>query len=430
MSRTRHFICRVTARLFGILLMKTPASPQKSLLVFTLFSALSLAAQPWPRHIIDASSRGADGVRLGDINGDGLPDIVTGWEEGGRIRICLNPGPAALRQTWPSVTVGTVKSPEDAVFADLDGDGRLDVVSSCEGANRTMFIHWAPHAPQDLLNAATWKTEAIPVTAGRQQWMFCLPLQIDGKNGPDLVVSSKNNDAGVSWLQSPPNPRDLQAWQLHRIVPAGWIMSLIPHDMNGDGLTDVVVSDRKGPRSGVFWLENPGPAAAIKGADWKEHRIGATGEQVMFLDLAPWSGHDQVSVLAAVKPRVISIFTKPAGDATDNWREERFDLPGPIGTAKSVRAADLDGDGSLDLVFTCEDAKKPKSGVSWFTVPRQSSSPLTWHDISGAPGVKYDLMEVLDLDGDGDLDVVTCEERDNLGVIWYENPGASGKKNP
>ena len=26
------------------------------------------------------------------------------------------------------------------------------------------------------------------------------------------------------------------------------------------------------------------------------------------------------------------------------------------------------------------------------------------------------------LDADGDLDVLTCEERKNLGVIWYENP--------
>ena len=42
---------------------------------------------PWNRHTIDNTSRGADGVKLGDLNKDGLPDIVTGWEEGGVVRV-------------------------------------------------------------------------------------------------------------------------------------------------------------------------------------------------------------------------------------------------------------------------------------------------------------------------------------------------------
>ena len=44
------------------------------------------------------------------------------------------------------------------------------------------------------------------------------------------------------------------------------------------------------------------------------------------------------------------------------------------------------------------------------------------HEISGPRGVKFDLLQLLDVDGDGDLDVLTCEERHNLGVVWYENP--------
>jgi hypothetical protein len=48
----------------------------------------------------------------------------------------------------------------------------------------------------------------------------------------------------------------------------------------------------------------------------------------------------------------------------------------------------------------------------------------TWRafPVSGSPGVKYDLVEVADLDKDGDLDIITCEETTNLGVIWFENP--------
>ena len=91
---------------------------------------------PWTRHVIDDSSKGADGVRLQDVNGDGRPDCVTGWEEGGLTRVYLHPGAAAVCNRWPAVTVGKTPSVEDAVRVDLDGDGRTDVVSSCETAAR------------------------------------------------------------------------------------------------------------------------------------------------------------------------------------------------------------------------------------------------------------------------------------------------------
>ena len=108
--------------------------------IFVNFSVPSDAQ--WRRHIIDDSSRGADGVRVEDVNGDGYLDLTTGWEEGGVVRVTLNPGPAAVRARWPSVTVGKVASPEDAVFVDLDQDGAVDVVSCCEGSNRSVFVHW------------------------------------------------------------------------------------------------------------------------------------------------------------------------------------------------------------------------------------------------------------------------------------------------
>ena len=55
---------------------------------------------------------------------------------------------------------------------------------------------------------------------------------------------------------------------------------------------------------------------------------------------------------------------------------------------------------------------------------REAVTEPSWdaHEISGPEGSKFDLVQLLDLDEDGDLDVLTCEERDNLGVIWYENP--------
>ena len=40
-------------------------------------------------------------------------------------------------------------------------------------------------------------------------------------------------------------------------------------------------------------------------------------------------------------------------------------------------------------------------------------------------GSKADLLVPLDLDGDGHLDLVTCEEVENLGLMWFEDPGSS-----
>jgi len=58
-----------------------------------------------------------------------------------------------------------------------------------------------------------------------------------------------------------------------------------------------------------------------------------------------------------------------------------------------------------------------------------SPTDLIWesHELSGPEGSKFDRIELIDLDGDGDLDVLTCEENyginsKGLGVIWYENP--------
>ena len=70
----------------------------------------------WACHAVDDTLRGADGVKLADINGDGLTDIATGWEEGGATRVYLHPGHAKAKEKWPAVTVGRTPAVEDAVF--------------------------------------------------------------------------------------------------------------------------------------------------------------------------------------------------------------------------------------------------------------------------------------------------------------------------
>ena len=323
------------------------------------------AADIWKRHTIDQSSRGADGVRLADANGDGRMDIATGWEQGGVVRVYLNPGPAASHDKWPAVTVGEVQSPEDAVFVDLDGDGGLDVVSSCEGSTKTMYVHWAPSDPRKYLVQNAWKTEPIPCTQGQQMWMFALPMQVDGERGVDLIAGSKGTGATVGWLQSPQSSRDLSQWKFHPLYQAGWTMSLVPFDVDGDGDFDVIVSDLKGTNHSVLWLENPGTKAALAGERWQEHRIGAAGFDVMFLTMVDFDDDKLTDVVTTTLKGEIVFFRRTSSSPVA-WEPHSIKNPFGVRKGKAVRFADINLDGKLDLVHTTnllEDERRRLSVV-------------------------------------------------------------------
>ena len=412
------------------------------LILFALATAAS--AEPWKRYTIDAASKadgklGADGVRLADANGDGLLDVVTAWENGDAIRVCLNPGPDKSRELWPAVTVGHVAGGEDAVFADLDGDGALDVVTSTEGKTQAVFVHWAPIDKKDYMKSEAWKTEAIPVLKKQGMWMYALPYDVNGDGRVDLIFGSKNKGANVGWLEAPAGDRrNLTNWKYHRLYDAGWIMSIRAVDLDGDGDQDVVFSDRKsrdkdksskGNSTGVWWLEK------VDGPEFfaKPVRLGFAGEEMMFLDIADLNGDKRLDIAASVRPDKMGALLQPKS-ASEKWQVkwQIANLPqNQFGTIKAVRIADLDGDGKLDVAGTCERADKELSGCFQMVLQLDSSGePSTYQDISGPVGVKFDRIELIDLDGDGDLDLMTCEERDNLGVFWYENPAKSpgGKK--
>jgi len=390
--------------------------------LFALIAGLSLSLLahaeqegPWKRHVIDDFSDGADGVRLADANGDGLMDIVTGWEEGGVVRMYLNPGPEKSKDKWPAVTVGKARNVEDAVMVDLDGDGAMDVVSCCEGGTKTMYVHWGPKDKSKLLDEKSWVTEAIPATAGAQLWMFCLPMQVDGKRGIDLVVGSKSKNAAVGWLESPGNPRDLSSWQYHKVCDAGWIMSLEPVDRNGHA--SVFVTDRKGSTRGVYLLEPP---------LWTRTDFELGKAEYMFGHVVRTNENAVVGYAVATRNGQIQLYMDPV--ISGNSPQASY-VPNPFGiiNGKAVAFGRIDGDDVSDIVVThnnfADKADRGKHAVAWIRV-QKDKDPKDWpaYDISGPEGKKFDRVELIDMDGDGDLDVLTCEEIDNLGVFWYENP--------
>lgn len=410
---------------------------RKSVLIQWLGCAMLIAWQcspglaqsgGWQRLAIDNTFQGADGVRLADANRDGRLDIVTGWEQSGVTRIYLHPGRDAVTAAWPSVTVGQAPAVEDAVWVDLNGDGYLDVLSSCEGKEQSLRIHLSPPSVDHLLDPSAWTTEVLTASQGKSQWMYALPLTTLRTADPyvaKLVVGSKGQQAMVGMLSYLHNDATSSS-TLEKLVDAKWIMSLEQYDVDGDRDMDIVYSDRKGVSSGVYWLEN-----LESGQRWKSHCIGALGTEVMFLQVVVAvpgrqnPSEPSLTLLAAVKPRKIHRFT-PQADTRLPWHETIINVEPAekIGDAKSVVMGDLNLDGRNELVFSCEAAHHERQGIVYLT-QSANDAPWTMQELGGPVGIKYDRLELIDMDFDGDLDVLTCEESEGgrgLGVIWYANP--------
>ncbi len=436
-----------------------------NILKTTTLLALSLAASgaamgasdikgnPWKYHVID-SGLGADGARLLDVNGDGLLDIATGWEQGAVTRAYLNPGPAAAAKHWPFVTVGTTADAEDAVFADINGDGAYDVISASEGDTRALYVQFAPSNPADYLTDSAWAQVNFNGAVNapvNNQYMFSVVNDLNGDGRPEIIAGGKNGSqigyftSASGTLLNPAN------WTYHKLRDVGWTMSLIQYDFDHDGDLDLLLSDRrvwKDPVNaqntqdlrGVYWLENPGRVALAANPDtpWVEHTVGVTGREVMLIALGDINGDGLPDIAAPIGNPAREVHLFFALDNTGlHYNEVVLNLEDKLGdgfgTGKALSIVDVNRDGKKDLVYTAEQAVGDKSGVVWLSYGTDPTNPNDWtvHQIAGVDGEKYDLAAIADLNGDGYPDVITTEEHNNseggdggLGLIWYENPGA------
>jgi hypothetical protein len=194
---------------------------------------------------------------------------------------------------------------------------------------------------------------------------------------------------------------------------------------------DVVATERRGSNRGVLWLENPG----VNEADsiWNEHRIGPVNAyEAMHNTVVDLDNDGLEDVLTSVKGGPIK-YHRRVSQSPLVWKTYSIEIPSNAGSGKAVKVGDINLDGQMDIAVSSEHAIDGKIGTYWMAYA-QSPTEAIWMptSISGPEGYINDLIQLTDLDGDGDLDVVTVEEKGpyiskgeklkELGVIWYENP--------
>ncbi|MEE4660372.1 MAG: VCBS repeat-containing protein [Halieaceae bacterium] len=395
-------------------------------------------------HIIDGSLAGADGVDLFDVDGDGDFDAVAGWEESRALRLYQNPGRARVQGAWPATDISgglTIGKIEDARFADLDRDGRLDAVFSAEEkGSEQIAANWLV-PDSSPTQAASWEGHVLaPVPAYRYIKVAFGDLNGDGLN--DVVAGAKTDGmpGALIWLRTPATSAKSTGWQAQVIDQLEWVDSLLVVDVDDDGHRDILVN-----HAGFLgWYRNPGEP----GTSWTRHTISNhTGP---YFAVCP----DPQGLLSLVAGADISqheaggrvlYWLQRDAAADSGWTEtaitSRQPVPRDQGSRdyqiKGLACGALDDNPRPDVAVTISGR-----GAGVFAVMNLDPAAPTGHALlpiadvtrNSWKGIKYDNVELADVDGDGDLDLVTTEENgrspgwlgffrpNGIGVLWFENP--------
>ena len=402
---------------------------------------------PWPTHAIYNGARGQDGLEFGDPNADGHPDLVSAFEIDRTIKVIINPGRG---RSWHAETIASTPDPEDAIFADLDADGNLDIVVSQgignekEGNEPGVKVLWAPPFT-DYYRPSAWSEGLITATAGKGHFLYCKAVQLDGKHGPDIIATGRARSE-LLWLEAAANPRQMDGWKRHVIdrVGGAWVFRLLDIDQDGD--QDVILADveTKSTTKGVRWLENPGPGSALN-EKWPSHRIGGNESEMQNGASVAIGDVDRDGLKDVIlQCNKVMLYFRCTGTKPVAWKTYRIPLPAQLGKyAKDVAVADLNGDGRMDLIANRGDDGWRDGGISakeWavYWMEYSGAKPGTeWkcHVIRHGLGLRREKWERIlpyDFDGDGDLDIVSNEKKawtalppeaggSVLGIIWMEN---------
>jgi len=131
-----------------------------------------------------------------------------------------------------------------------------------------------------------------------------------------------------------------------------------------------------------------------------------------------------LAIGAVVVWQLTAIAGRPSGDAKDiRFEHVIIDSHAPL-NQWAIGAGDIKGDGQVDVVSSGEGPMDPgpthvPGGLYWYEYPH-----WTKHVID-ANGTFADDMQLVDVDGDGDLDIVVPEDG-SKEVRWYENPRPRG----
>ncbi|MCH7908196.1 MAG: VCBS repeat-containing protein [Candidatus Hydrogenedentes bacterium] len=286
--------------------------------------------------------------------------------------------------------------------ADMDGDGDIDILGAAEIADD---ITWWEN---DDGFGGSWTEHTIDPSFNTARSV--LAVDIDGDGDMDVLGAAYTDD-DITWWE---NTNGLgTAWTEHTIDGAfdgAWAASAA--DIDGDGDMDVLGAAFNA--DDITWWENTDGV----GTAWTEHTIDANFNGALAVNSADVDGDGDLDVLGTGYWADQIAWWENDDGAGTAWTKHT--IQGGFGGARSVYAADVDGDGDVDVLGAAFDADE----VSWWENTDGTGTAWTKHVVkTGFNAVRS--VYIVDLDSDGDQDFLAASSAGDL-ITWWENLDGTG----
>ncbi len=154
---------------------------------------------------------------------------------------------------WPRIDITAVAGEDGLALGDIDGDGLPDLIASDPYVGIDN-VEWFRNPGN---GSGNWAQFRIGRTGGWVDRVGTADLNGDGR--PDIVVTEENigtqPDANVYWFEQPLNPT-AGNWTRHLLVQQYTTNSLDLADVDHDGDIDIVTGEHRGTRELAIWLND------------------------------------------------------------------------------------------------------------------------------------------------------------------------------
>jgi hypothetical protein len=348
------------------------------------------------RQLISTGANGVNSVFAADVDGDGDTDTLSASYYDNKIAWYENDGSSP--PSFAEHVISNTTNRATSVFAaDVDGDGDTDVLS----ASYDSTIRWYEN---DGSSPPAFAVHVISTSAYYANSVFA--TDVDGDGDMD-VLSASSAWYSIVWYDndgsSPPTFTERSISNEARDAT-----SVFATDMDGDGDTDVLSAsyDHK-----IAWYENNG----ANPPSFTAHVISTTARNAASVFATDVDGDGDTDVLSAALSYGEVAWYENDGSSPPSFTEHV--IPTDASGTRAVFATDVDDDGDMDVLA----ASSYGAEIAWYENIGTSPPWFAEHVISTAPERARSIFAA-DVDGDGDTDVVSGSWYDDA-IDWYENTG-------